>query len=242
LAKILGPRSYHLMKMKATNCPLQKFGLLIILDPFYNMQVGISEMFIYMQIFNTEGDSVFLDRLQFIFENMDQQYARAAAHYGFNCSGCRDNCCRTRFYHHTHIEYLFMLTGYRSLDLENRRALKARAAQICHAGDKVKKDDVSVPLMCPLNVDDLCSLYAYRPMICRLHGIPHELRKPGQKAVFGPGCITFDQLCAHKSYHKFDRTGFYLEMARLEKEYKTAASLSGKIKMTIAEMIQNFPL
>jgi hypothetical protein len=200
-------------------------------------------MFNYMLNFDTGGYSVFLDRLQLVFENMDRQYALAADHYGFNCcSGCRDNCCRTRFYHHTHIEYLFMKIGYRSLDLENRRVLKARAARICHAADKVKKDDVTVPPMCPLNVDNLCSLYAYRPMICRLHGIPHELRKPGRQVVFGPGCITFDQLYSHKSYHRFDRTGFYLEMARLEKEYKAAASLTGKIKMTIAEMIYSFPL
>jgi len=195
-----------------------------------------------MQLLDTDGGSAFLDRLRVIFENMDQQYARAAAHYNFDCKGCRDNCCRTRFHHHTHIEYLFMLSGYRSLDLENRRVLKARAARICHAGDEVIKDDGTIPPMCPLNMDDLCSLYAYRPMICRLHGIPHKLRKPGQNAVFRPGCITFDQVCAHKSYHRFDRTGFYIEMAQLEKEYKAAAARTGKIKMTIAEMIQSFPL
>ena len=173
---------------------------------------------------------------------MDRQYELAAAHYGFNCSGCRDNCCRTRFYHHTHIEYRFMQIGYQSLDLENRQRLKTQAARICRIGNKEKKDAAAVRPMCPLNVDDLCSLYAYRPMICRLHGIPHELRKPGMNAVFGPGCITFDQLCAHKSYHRFDRTGFYLEMAQLEKEYKTDVALTGRIKMTIAEMIQSFPL
>ena len=195
-----------------------------------------------MQQVEADTFSPFLDRLQSIFQNMDQQYDLAAAHYDFNCSGCRNNCCRTRFYHHTHIEYLYMQTGYVSLDLENRQALKARAADICQGGDDKKKEAAELAPMCPLNVDELCTLYAYRPMICRLHGIPHELRKPGQNPVFGPGCMTFDERCTHRSYFKFDRTGFYLEMAQLEKDYKAAASLTGRIKMTIAEMINSFPL
>lgn len=200
------------------------------------------EMLNGMQQVDADTYDHFLDRLQSVFQNMDQQYARAAAHYGFNCSKCRNNCCRTRFYHHTHIEYLCMQTGYASLGPENRRALKARAADICKGGQEIKEDASDLAPMCPLNVDELCSLYDYRPMICRLHGIPHELRKPGQNVVFGPGCMTFDERCAHKSYFKFDRTGFYLEMAQLEKDYKAAASLTGRIKMTIAEMINSFQL
>jgi hypothetical protein len=74
-------------------------------------------------------------------------------------------------------------------------------------------------------------------MICRLHGIPHELQKPGQKVIHGPGCSTFDERCAHKRYFKFDRTPFYVAMAKLENEFKQAMGLDGRIRMTIAEMI-----
>jgi hypothetical protein len=74
-------------------------------------------------------------------------------------------------------------------------------------------------------------------MICRLHGIPHELRKPGQNAIRGPGCGMFAAQCSDQRYRKFDRTPFYFRMAKLESELKQAVGLSGKIKMTIAEII-----
>ena len=232
---------------------------LIIFQFFQNMQVGTFQrpcfaivrmeqtvkvyiMAFLMFNFNTDGYGPYFERLRLLFEAMDRQYSRAAAHYGFTCSGCPDNCCRTRFYHHTHIEFLFLQIGYRSLNAEIRRMLKTRAAGVCQAPDREKMDSLGFRSMCPLNVDALCSLYAYRPMICRLHGIPHELNKPDGNTVCGPGCITFDKLCAHQPYRRFDRTGFYLEMAQLEQDFKAAASLDGKIKMTIAEMIARFPL
>jgi hypothetical protein len=74
-------------------------------------------------------------------------------------------------------------------------------------------------------------------MICRMHGIPHQLQKPGRKVIVGPGCGTFDDCCSHKGYFKFDRTPFYLEMAKLENEFKQTVGIAGKIKMTVAEMI-----
>jgi len=94
-----------------------------------------------------------------------------------------------------------------------------------------------VRLMCPLNFDAVCILYPYRPMICRLHGIPHELHKPGQNPVYGPGCETFDCRCGDKGYFKFDRTPFYRDMAALEQEARKTLGLAEKIRMTVAEMI-----
>ena len=37
----------------------------------------------------------------YLFEQMDRAYDAAARNSGFVCNGCRDNCCLTRFYHHT---------------------------------------------------------------------------------------------------------------------------------------------
>jgi hypothetical protein len=74
-------------------------------------------------------------------------------------------------------------------------------------------------------------------MICRLHGIPHELKKPGQKTIYAPGCETFDHRCGHIGYFEFDRTPFYRELARLEQEVKQALGITAKFKMSVAEMI-----
>ena len=73
----------------------------------------------------------FFDRLERILSAMDLEYARAAQHYGFQCNGCPDNCCQTRFYHHTYLEYLYVTNGVNKLDSENQRLIISRAREIC---------------------------------------------------------------------------------------------------------------
>jgi Fe-S-cluster containining protein len=185
-------------------------------------------------------DAAFIDRLMQIYAAMDRVYLRAADHYGFVCDGCRDNCCRSRFYHHTIIEYAYLTDGLKTLDSEKQNQVKSRALTVVDETARADKHPGSVRLTCPLNFDESCILYPFRPMICRLHGIPHELQKPGQKAVYGPGCETFDRRCGRRDYFKFDRTPFYRDLAMLEQEVKQAQGFDGKIKMTVAEMILDF--
>jgi hypothetical protein len=179
----------------------------------------------------------FLDRLAEIFAAMDQEYARAIEHYRFQCDGCTDNCCLTRFHHHTYLEYCYLSLGLESLTRPQKAEILERAGKICRETDEADEKGMPVRLMCPLNDNSLCTLYPYRPMICRMHGIPHELQKPGYEAIHVPGCDTFDKRCADKRYYKYDRTPFYMKMARLEKEFKQMLGVDGKIKMTVAEMI-----
>jgi Fe-S-cluster containining protein len=182
----------------------------------------------------------YLERLTKIYAAMDQQYALAAEYYGFNCTGCNDNCCSTCFYHHTFLEYLFILKGYDTLVSGQRTEIKKRARRVCGKTQAADENAIKIRQMCPLNLEGRCILYAYRPMICRLHGIDHEFRKPDQKVVYGPGCKVFMKQCEEKKYFKFDRTPFYLAMAGLEKELKLILGFADKIKMTVAEMIVTF--
>ena len=179
----------------------------------------------------------FIGRLQEIFAKMDENYGTAAAYYGFQCRGCEDNCCLTRFYHHTFLEYLFIREGFKTLDQAEKDAIQATADEVCRQTARADSKGLPVRLMCPLNNDGMCQLYKFRPMICRLHGIPHELQKPGQRLISGPGCGAFYHQCSDKSYYKFDRTQFYFDMAKLENDFKRAAGLTGRIKLTIAEII-----
>jgi hypothetical protein len=181
--------------------------------------------------------AAFLDRLKQIYAAMDDAYHRAADAYGFVCDGCRDNCCRMRFYHHTLIEYLYMIEGLRTLPSEKKIEVRVRALTVAAETARADSSGAAVRLMCPLNFAELCILYPYRPMICRLHGIPHELKRPGQNPVYGPGCEAFDRRCGGKGYFKFDRTPFYRDMAMLEQEVKQTLSVAGKFRMTVAEMI-----
>ena len=182
----------------------------------------------------------FLDRLKIIYASMDQKYQEAADYYGFECAGCEDNCCLTRFYHYTLIEYLCIKEGFHCLENRKQVEVKQRSLAVCRKTDGADKKGKPVQQMCPVNFGSLCVLYPYRPMICRLHGIPHELQRPDQGILNSPGCGTFALKCHGKKRFKFDRTPFYMQMAALEKEMKQAVGMTQKIKMTVAQMIVTF--
>ena len=183
----------------------------------------------------------FLKQVMALFEKMDARYQKTADLYGFHCQGCEDNCCLTRFHHHTHLEHLLLSNGLEELDASARDRIRARAES--YYGQMIQADERNGPFreMCPLNSNGLCTLYLQRPMICRLHGIPHELVRPGRRTGYGPGCAEFDSLCGNRPYINFDRTPFYMEMATLEKRFKAFIGVSRGIKMTVAEMILRQP-
>ena len=184
--------------------------------------------------------TVYLQRLKQICADMDAAYARAARRYGFSCDGCRDNCCRTRFSHHTLIEYLYLKEGLMTLSPDLQDQVTSRAISVNDTIAKARGNPAATRLMCPLNVDTRCILYPYRPMICRLHGIPHELQKPGQPPIMGPGCGTFDSRCGQQPYVPFDRTPVYQDMAKIEQALRQATGFEGRMRMTVSEMILNF--
>ena len=182
----------------------------------------------------------FLNRLTVLFTAMDDTYRKAADRYGFHCTGCENSCCFTRFYHHTLLEYLFIREAYWALDDENRQMVWQRAQEVCRKTDRADKKGEPVRLMCPLNVDGMCLTYAYRPMICRLHGIPHELHGPDGSVMQGRGCDAFYRQCSQKDSFTFDRTPLYVKMANLESELRQTVGITQKIKMTVAQMIVSY--
>lgn len=179
-----------------------------------------------------------LDRLAILFEQMDRSYAVVADQYGFHCSGCTDNCCRTRFYHHTLLEYLYLIDGVRRLDRITRQTVLGRAASV--NTQQADRKGGALRVMCPLNRDGRCLVYTHRPMICRLHGIPHELHRPDGRIMRNPGCDAFFDQCRRSGkndYIPFDRTPFYREMAMLEKALRAETGCGDKMKLTIAQML-----
>lgn len=190
---------------------------------------------------NTRTDrrilSPFLSKLSALFDRMDRHYAAASEHYGFVCRGCENNCCRTRFYHHTLVEYYYLRQGFETLDDEQKQKIRHRSGIVDQIHSIADRKGVSSKEMCPLNHEGRCVLYTYRPMICRLHGIPHELHPPGKSLQRHPGCDAFYDRCRPPSYIGFDRTPFYNEVSMLERNLKVALGSSQKIKMTVAQML-----
>jgi Fe-S-cluster containining protein len=129
------------------------------------------------------------------------------------------------------------LSGYNVLDSEMKIKVKNIALEVCRKTEEADKRGTGIRIMCPLNFDGLCVLYDHRPMICRLHGIPHELQKPGHQVYYGPGCESFTEQAGSKKYYKFDRTPFYINMAQLENELRHETGINRKLKMTVAQML-----
>lgn len=181
----------------------------------------------------------YLDQLARLFEQMDQSYGLVCRQSGFMCGGCEDNCCGTRFYHHTLIEYLYLRVGLDTLPDDAVEQVRQRAGQVCF---QMQQDDVQnrrQRTMCPLNQYGRCILYDRRPMICRLHGIPHQLRRPDGRLQIGPGCADFDLQCPDSVPARLDRTPLYTALADLEGRLRQHTGVMTRIRMTVAEMLMD---
>lgn len=167
-----------------------------------------------------------------LFSRMDEVYDQTADHFGFQCRGCRDNCCQTRFYHHTLAEYLYLRKGLTELPHERQAAILEKATDV-----RQQNGQGGERIMCPLNHDQRCQLYSYRPMICRLHGVPHQFRRPDGQWQTGPGCADFENRCGNSRTGLLDRTPYYYALSQLERKLRQQTGMHQKIKLTVAEML-----
>jgi len=174
-----------------------------------------------------------------LYHDMDSAWDQVAAQYEFQCNGCEDNCCLSLFFHHTHAEASFLRFGLQTLSPKDRKRVLSLSRDYCRQTfcDAPENPDqpVSQKVPCPLLKAERCSLYHFRPMICRLHGLPHELHKPGCHIIKGPGCDAgrFDS----RTYIPFDRTPFYKQMAVIEMNFRQQTGKTGKVKKTIAQIL-----
>lgn len=183
----------------------------------------------------------FIHRLESIFLTMDSRYGVLSNQYGFHCTGCEDNCCFTLFYHHTLLECLYLHTGYDHLESREKQSVKESAYQFTGYQQQVEAgQEEPFRHICPLNLNGRCRLYAYRPMICRLHGLPYELHRPDRKIIYGKGCQAFSLQCGERSHGALNRTPLYAAMAELESEVRKAFDFKEKLKLTIAQILLLF--
>ncbi|MEW6326689.1 MAG: YkgJ family cysteine cluster protein [Thermodesulfobacteriota bacterium] len=196
----------------------------------YSVQPPITEF--------APGLGHFMERLKTIYQAMDQAYDEIAAYYGCSCAGCDGNCCTSYFFHYTVAEYLYLKKGFQTLSPERQNEVRRLAREFVKERHRLQAEGKKIDLMCPLNDRGLCGLYAFRPMICRLHGIPHSYRRPDMVLVRGAGCPRLVPPDTDKdAYKELDRTRFYRDMAILEQELRQEIVFSERIKMTIADMI-----
>ncbi|MBU0482508.1 MAG: hypothetical protein KKG47_15555 [Proteobacteria bacterium] len=182
-------------------------------------------------------------KLADLYRRMEEAYDLVASELSFTCGGCPDNCCDSYFLHHTVIEWAYLWEGLSKLSGKELEKIRAKA------DDYLEKSRLSLTRgerpaeMCPANENGLCSIYHYRLMICRMHGVPSSFTKPDGGRMNFPGCFRCQQLVSgREEVPEVERTIMYRELAFLEKDLLLAIRFRGpRIKMTIAEMIVHGP-
>lgn len=169
---------------------------------------------------------------------MDEEYGRLSALYGFTCEGCGENCCTQRFHHHTLAEYMFLLEGLKAAPPGLRETILRRSRVVVESYAHELQAGELFKLMCPVNFDGLCALYEWRPMICRLHGLPHYFIMPDGARKTGGGCHRIKG----EGPASLDRTPFYTELARIEKNLREQLGFRERFRKTTAQMITDMSL
>ena len=88
-------------------------------------------------------------------------------------AGC-SSCCEKGDYPISDIELEYLIHGFVSLEQDIKRQVQENFKNIQKGG------------CCPFLVNNLCSVYQYRPIICRTHGLAY-LMKDGRANV--PYCV-----------------------------------------------------
>lgn len=178
-------------------------------------------------------------RLAALYQRMEMSYDQVAGELAFSCTGCPDNCCDSFFMHHTVAEWSYLWLGLATLHSDHRARIRRRAeSYLAGAANAIAKSE-RPQILCPINEEGRCVLYAHRLMICRMHGVPSAVtRTDGHKQHF-PGCFRCQELTeGRENIPEVERTELYRELAELERELLTAVKWQGgRVKMTIAEMV-----
>ena len=179
-----------------------------------------------------------MKKLAALFEEMETAYETTARLLDFSCQGCPDNCCNSYFLHHTYIEWAYLRQGLDSLPDERRDACLGRAEEYARRAEQALARNERPEIMCPLNDEGRCGLYANRMLICRLHGVPATMRFPNGRRRAFPGCLRCQEITGGRdNAPAMDRTLFFRRMLLLERKFTKGADSLPRLKMSLAEML-----
>ncbi len=183
------------------------------------------------------------EELRILYEDMEQAYDNVAQQLGHGCDGCPDNCCDSYFLHHTYIEWAYLWQGLAALPEDSRQTLLSRA----EAYERQAQMEQRPKLMCPLNEEGRCSLYAHRLMVCRTHGVPASMTRPDGRQLKFPGCFRCQELVESKAIAEdelplMERTELLSRLVVLEQKLLGGKRhMAPKVKRTISSMLISGP-
>jgi len=78
------------------------------------------------------------------------------------CKGC-SACCKNADFPLSFMEMKYLMQGFLRLDKLTHDKVRNNIKNVISSDEK--------NYTCPFLIDDLCSVYEYRPIICRVHGL-----------------------------------------------------------------------
>ena len=184
-------------------------------------------------------------KVENLYTRMEAEYDKVAGTLGFSCEGCPDNCCDSHFQHYTYTEWAYLWRGLKQLPADELKQVEEWAVNHLAECRRAEAEGERPQVMCPLNREGLCTLYAHRLLVCRTHGVPAMMRRPDGKSLQFPGCFRCQELVEKSDEEQIpfvERTSLLRELVLIEDELlEQRRHLYPKVKKTIAEMIVEGP-
>lgn len=106
-----------------------------------------------------------LSRYKLFLNKLDaklQKYFEQNCEYVKCIEGC-SSCCEIGEYPTSRLEMEYLMSGYLKLSQDTQKIIKTNISFLKNESLKMYK--------CPFLINSRCSLYEYRPIICRTHGL-----------------------------------------------------------------------
>lgn len=115
-----------------------------------------------------------------------EKFFEQAKPYVFCKEGC-SHCCQKGQYPYSHLEFRYLLYGSLNLSKEQMLLIDKNVEDV----KKLQKENTDDRFFyrCPFLIDDKCSVYKYRGLICRSHGLAFYIDKAQNYKI--PGCVDY---------------------------------------------------
>lgn len=110
----------------------------------------------------------YLKYLNILNERYFQKFFQQQKDYIFCKSKC-SHCCEYGQYPFSELEFKYAMIGYNSLSDEKKLLIRKKVNEIKEK--QISSNSQEFMYECPFLIDKLCSIYDYRGIICRTHGL-----------------------------------------------------------------------
>ena len=102
--------------------------------------------------------------------------------------GCA-HCCKNGEYPCSELEFEFLKIGFAQLDAQTQRIIVDNIVQLKKDKENFKGEQFLYK--CPFLIDDRCSVYNFRMIICRTFGLAYYREEDEKKNMRAPFCMEF---------------------------------------------------